>query len=105
MIIAKTVFRVRHYSEPRTESMDQLPLLTDEQGNVVSFTKSGEAAAYKQKFQAENPGWTAYMQNIQHEVAGGPPAVRLTNDELLAKLFGSPEAAPTPEPESVPENF
>lgn len=105
MIVAKTVFRVRHYSEPRTESMDQLPLLTDENGAVVSFTKSGEAAAYKQKFQAENPGWTAYMQNIQHEVAGGPPAVRLSNEELMAKLFGSPEAAAQEQTVPESENF
>jgi len=107
MIVEKIVLRIRHRDEPRSKDEDwikQIPKLASIDNKVpVVFTNRRDAAKFKAQYEASHPGWTAYMDISAKDVGGDPPHVTMSNEELDALLFGSPEAATAPE--SVPENF
>jgi len=109
MKVEKIVLRIRHKSEPRSNDPNWLKLInkfaTSDGNKPAVFTSRSDAAVFKAEYEASNPGWTAYMDITQKDVGGDAPCVSMSNEELDTLLFGSPEAAPTPEPESVPENF
>lgn len=109
MIVEKIVLRIRHRDEPRSNDPDWLKkitkLATVDGKTPVVFTRRGDAADFKAKYEASNPGWTAYMDITQKDVGGDAPCVSMSNEELDALLFGSPEAAAQEQTVPESENF